>query len=1037
MHPRGASAPYRTSRTLPQHIVDLLTADSRLAPLRAPVRWAIAVVTMTLAFGTVLVVEHFVDYETPLQPLYVALVVIACWAGPAPALVSLLAGALGYAAWRAEPHGLLTVVGPGPQASVLGFLLTGLVIIAICGQLRRLQRRAGRAEARLQLAQEKVGVAAWEIDLVRELVIASEHGWRQRGLPPRLGPAPLAEWRECVHPDDRARVLERLTRALESGADRYETEFRVVWPDGTVGWLASRIAVQRDRQGQPLRTSGVSVDVTESRRLRDARDASERQLRLITDALPVLIAYVDAEHRYRFVNAAYERWFGRPAASLVGRTLADVLGEETYATVRARLEQALAGGTVRCRARVSAPGVGLRDVAITYVPQVVDGRVEGVVSLVDDVTDQVAAEQRLRESEERLQLAMEGARMGTWWRDLRSDRVAWDRQHARLLGFDPERMPRPSDALWMERVHPQDRERVLRELRTAREGRRAFDLNLRILRADSGEERWLAMHGRFLPDEHGDGLASIGVVFDVTDAKRREAELRRSEALYRTLGEAVPDLVWSSTADGRADYVNRRWVDYTGLTLEQFRTLGWNTLVHPDDAAGVRERWQRAQARRSVFEAEFRCRRRDGEYRWLWCRALPSLDADGRTAKWVGIASDVTARRRTEEELRRTEAALREVDKRKDEFLATLAHELRNPLAPIRYAVRLLRPDAAPAVIAQGRDTIDRQAAHMARLLDDLLDMSRITRGAIELKRQTIDLRQAVEDSIEVARPMIEGVQHRLEVRTSPQPVPVDADGTRLAQIVGNLLQNAAKYTDPGGSIAVAVAAEDGRAVLRVQDTGIGLSAEMQARVFELFSQVHRSITSSRGGLGIGLAIVRRLVELHGGTIDVRSEGLGRGTEFVVRLPLAATVAAAAPGNVVPLFGGTRRRVLVVDDNEDAAESLATLLRLSGHSVQVAYDGAGAIALAETAHPDVVVLDLGMPRMSGFEVARWLRRQPWGAGIRLIAVTGWGQEEDRRRSREAGFDRHLTKPVDPDDLLAELGAELGAAPDHRTARSLL
>jgi two-component system CheB/CheR fusion protein len=751
--------------------------------------------------------------------------------------------------------------------------------------------------------------------------------------------------------------------------------------------------------------------------------------------MPVLVAYLDAEHRYRFVNAAYERWFGRPAEEIVGRTVAEIVGEPAYATFRPELQRAFAGETVRCRSRVDSSAGGLRDVSITYVPQVTGERVEGVVALVDDVTDEVASEQRLRESEERLQLAMEGARMGTWWRDFRTDRVVWDRQHARLLGFDPDRMPRPSDALWLERVHPDDRARVVGELRAARAECRMFDLQLRIVRADDGAERWLAMHGRFMPEHDGDGQTSIGELFDVTDARRSEDELRRSEALYRTLGEAVPDLVWSSTADGRADYVNRRWVEYTGLSLEQFRALGWNTLVHPDDGAMLRERWQLACAARGVFEAEFRCRRRDGEYRWLWCRALPLQDADGRVYKWVGIASDVTARRQTEEELRRTETALREADKRKDEFLATLAHELRNPLAPIRYAVRLLRPDAAPGVIAQGRDTIERQSAHMARLLDDLLDMSRITRGAIELKRRTMDLREAVEDSIEVARPMIEGVQHRLDVRVPAQPVPVDADATRLAQIVGNLLQNAAKYTDPGGSIAVTVSVEGARAVLRVRDDGIGLSAEMRERVFELFTQVHRSITSPRGGLGIGLAIVRRLVELHGGTIEVHSEGLGRGTEFVVSLPLATAVVPVAPGNVVPLFRTTRHRVLVVDDNEDAVDSLATLLRISGHSVQVAHDGASAIALAETARPDVVVLDLGMPRMSGFEVARWLRRQPWGAAIRLIAVTGWGQEEDRRRSREAGFDRHLTKPVDPDELLAELASD--ADVPYSSARSLL
>jgi two-component system CheB/CheR fusion protein len=897
---------------LPQRIVDWLTASPRRESLGVLGRWTLAAGATAAALALALLLDTLVASRMPLQPLSVALVVIACWGGAWPALASLAVGTIAFLTYWCEPLGIPWAHAPADQVAATGFVVSGVLIIAVCRQLRNARRRAWHAE---------------------------------------------------------------------SGVER-------------------------------LRADSVA------------------QLRLITDSLPVLVANIDTEYRYVFANAAYERWFARPVSEIVGRTISEVAGRETYEAVRPHLDRALRGETLRYRTRVDTPGLGLRDIAVTYVPKRHGERVEGVVALVEDVTDEVAAEQRLRESEERLQLAIDGARMGTWFRDVRHERIVWDRQHARLLGFDPEHAPRPTDQLWLERVHPDDRARVVDELRAAHQAARTFDLQFRILRADTGEERWLAMHGRFLPDPDGTAsVHSLGVVFDVTDAKRAEDDLRRSEALYRTLGEAVPDLVWSSDADGRPDYVNRRWLEYTGVSLEDFRRIGWTALVHPDDADALRERWTNATTREGVFEAEFRSRRHDGVYRWLWCRALPLHDGEGRVYKWVGIASDVTERRETEEHLRRTDAALREADKRKDEFLATLAHELRNPLAPIRYAVRLLRPDAPAAALSQARDTIDRQATQMARLLDDLLDMSRITRGIIELKRRTLDLRQSVEDSIEVARPMIDGVQHRLTVSLPGQPAWVDADPTRLAQIVGNLLQNAAKYTDPGGAIAVRLDLRDEDIVLSVRDTGIGLSPEMRARVFEMFSQVHKSITSPRGGLGIGLAIVRRLVELHGGTIEVHSAGLGQGTEFVVRLPRAATpvMTVPAPPRVVPLFRRERKRVLVVDDNEDAVDSLAALLRTWGHSVQVAHDGAAAIAVAETARPDVVILDLGMPRMSGFEVARWLRRQPWGAGIRLLAVTGWGQEEDRRRSREAGFDTHLTKPVDPDLLVSEVDAAAGPA----------
>jgi PAS domain S-box-containing protein len=626
-------------------------------------------------------------------------------------------------------------------------------------------------------------------------------------------------------------------------------------------------------------------------RRRERARPGETELRLVADALPVLVASVDRAGRYRYVNAAYGRWFGVDPGTFFGRTVQDVLGAGYEGTVREHLERAFGGRVERYRTRFASPALGLRDLDVTYVPQFVDGQVDGVVTLIADVTDEVAAEQRLRESEARLQLAMEGAGMGTWYRDASAGTLVWDRQHARLLGIDPERVARPSDALWLSLVHPADRRRALRVIRRAERTAGTFGLELRILRADTGEERWLALHGRVLAaDGGGAATQSLGVVFDVTEARRADAERR-----------------------GRAE-------------------------------------------------------------------------------------------------------ALREADRRKDEFLATLAHELRNPLAPIRYAVRLVRPDAPAAALEQARATIERQSTHMARLLDDLLDVSRITRGAIELKREVLDLGRAVADAVEVARPMIARVPHRLLFTAPERPVCVDADPTRLAQVVANLLENAAKYTEPGGVIAVTVAEDGAHAVVSVKDTGIGLAPGMRARVFELFSQVHQSLVSPRGGLGIGLAIVRRLVELHGGTVEVLSEGLGHGSEFVVRLPRVDAPAAVAPQ--APGFAaGGARRVLVVDDNEDAVDSLATVLRLHGHAVQVAYDGAAAIALAEREHPDAVVLDLGLPRLSGFEVARWLRRQPWGADVRLVAVTGWGQAADRRRTREAGFDGHCTKPVDPDELL--------------------
>jgi CheY-like chemotaxis protein/two-component sensor histidine kinase len=375
-------------------------------------------------------------------------------------------------------------------------------------------------------------------------------------------------------------------------------------------------------------------------------------------------------------------------------------------------------------------------------------------------------------------------------------------------------------------------------------------------------------------------------------------------------------------------------------------------------------------------------------------------------------------------ERKRAEAALQERDRRKDEFLATLAHELRNPLAPLVNGLAILRRGADPATAERARGVMERQLAHMVRLIDDLLDVARITQGKLLLRREAVGLASVIQSAIEASRPLIERAQHHLSVTLPASPLILHGDPTRLAQAFSNLLTNAAKYTDPGGQIWLGAEQQGGEVVVRVRDSGIGIPAAHLPGIFDMFSQVTAALERSQGGLGIGLSLVRGLIELHGGSVAARSEGPGMGSEFSVRLPLllGPAQAAEAPGSgEVP--SPPRRRVLVVDDNVDAAESLAAMLQLSGHSVEIAHDGRQAAQAAEASHPDVVLLDIGLPEMNGYEVARYIRERPWGRDLVLVALTGWGQEEDRRRSAEAGFDHHLTKPVAPaaiEQLLAGL-----------------
>ena len=374
--------------------------------------------------------------------------------------------------------------------------------------------------------------------------------------------------------------------------------------------------------------------------------------------------------------------------------------------------------------------------------------------------------------------------------------------------------------------------------------------------------------------------------------------------------------------------------------------------------------------------------------------------------------------------LEATTAALQEADRRKDEFLAMLAHELRNPLAPIRSAVQLLHiTSPAEDRWVRARDIIDRQVEHLVCLIDDLMDVSRITRDMITLQREPLLLESVIARAIETTRPTIDANRHELVVELAHEPITVDGDQTRLVQVVANILHNAAKFTPAGGRIVLRVHREVDAAVVRVSDTGRGIPHEVLPRVFDLFTRVHTDDDSSQGGLGIGLALVRRLVEMHEGTVEAHSDGHGRGSQFTIRMPLLATPPARAPGSGVDLAPPhtERRRVLVADDNLDAAEALATLLEALGHEVRVAHDGAQALATGRDFEPEVVLLDLGMPVMDGLEVARRMRQQPWGAAARVVAVTGWGQQQDRARTAEAGFDAHLVKPVTDRDLLPVLG----------------
>ncbi|TFZ04747.1 hybrid sensor histidine kinase/response regulator [Ramlibacter rhizophilus] len=494
---------------------------------------------------------------------------------------------------------------------------------------------------------------------------------------------------------------------------------------------------------------------------------------------------------------------------------------------------------------------------------------------------------------------------------------------------------------------------------------------------------------------------------DLDARLRTERELRESEASFRALTNTIPQMVWSTAPDGQVSFVNERWFDFTGLTPQDAEATDWSRQVHPDDMPLAVRDWRACLASGEIFEAEYRLRHHTGTWRWVLARALPVHGEGGRLLRWLGTLTDIDDQKRAREEL---ELA----NRRKDEFLAMLAHELRNPLAPLSTAAQVLRmaPGDAGRVLKAG-ELIARQVTHMTALVDDLLDVSRVTRGLVDIKRELLDLQQVVQESLEQTRPQLEARGHQLELSLPPAPVFVLGDPVRMLQVVSNLLNNAAKYTPEGGRIGLALAARGDKALLTVHDNGSGIDPQLLPQLFDLFTQAKRTPDRSQGGLGLGLALARSLARLHGGDITVHSEGPGSGSTFTVSLPLAQAPVMPVPSPAPEPLASSGRSldIMVVDDNADAAEMLATWLSMQGHRAHVETGSTGALEAAQRSPAEVYILDIGLPEMDGYELARRLRASPRTRRATLVALTGYGQPLDMRQSREAGFDYHFVKPM--------------------------
>ncbi len=551
-------------------------------------------------------------------------------------------------------------------------------------------------------------------------------------------------------------------------------------------------------------------------------------------------------------------------------------------------------------------------------------------------------------------------------------------------------------------------------------GRPEYELSSAAAKGRSDDERWhirkdgsrFFASGMVTPikDQAGRIIGFTKVARDITERMQTQERLRKSEEEFHTLAESIPQLAWMAHHDGNIFWYNKQWYQYTGTTPDQMEGWGWQSVHDPEILPTVLERWTASIASGEPFDMVFPLRGADGVFRPFLTRVNPVKDTAGRVTRWFGTNTDITERIQME-------AALQESDRRKDEFLAMLAHELRNPLSSVSNAIQLLRTPRVPAEQAEwSKEVIQRQVKHLARLIDDLLDVSRITRGKIELRNEPIDASPIINSAVDAVRTQIEGKKQELALSFTPGTLWCEADPTRLEQILINLLNNATRYTPEGGKIRLAAANDGGYVTFAVEDSGIGIPPDQIPQMFELFAQSDRSIARSEGGLGIGLTVVRHLAVLHGGTVTALSEGPGKGSKFTVTLPAIPQPKPAVPSPETGRGLGRKSRILIVDDNVDTVRGLSQLLTLLGNDIRTAYDGPTGIVEAHGFRPEFILLDIGLPGMDGYQVARQLRREGFKEAV-IIAITGYGQEDDQRRSKEAGFDHHLVKPLDFDYLI--------------------
>ncbi|HEY9850754.1 MAG TPA: PAS domain S-box protein [Leptolyngbyaceae cyanobacterium] len=802
-----------------------------------------------------------------------------------------------------------------------------------------------------------------------------------------------------------------------------------------------RRAAQLQQVNEELQDSVEKLEIVEeelrqqNEELLIAHEIAERESYRYQDLFnfaPDGYVVTDANGKIQEANRAIATLIGCEAQELIGLLLIKYIAEETRQAFRNLLVDLRQHSQIEteqlCLKAIALPNSIPVSITVTAIYNE-RGQFAGARWLIRDITERKQVEAALQESEERLSTLADNIAQLAWMADANGWLFWYNQRWFEYTGTTLEEMEGWG---WQKVHHPEHLDRVIEHFRHCLETGEIWEDTF-PLRGKDGRYRWFLSRAIPIHNRSGKVLRWFGTNTDITDRKQAEEALQESEQRYRLLVESIPQLVWTANAEGTLLDLNQRWSDFTGLTLEEAKREGWEAVVHPDDIPILGQNWAAAQQNGGYYQAEGRMRRGDGVYRWHLHQAIPVKNEKGEIVKWFGTATDIEERKQLEQQLDRIlhqEQAAREAAEQanriKDEFLAVLSHELRSPLNPILGWTSLLRTRKLDAATTErALETIERNTRLQSQLIEDLLDISRILRGKLRFDPKLVNLATAIEQARETVRLAAEAKSIQIEMNLHDE-VPVMGDAARLQQVVWNLLSNAVKFTPCGGKIEILLQTIESEAQIIVKDTGRGISSDFLPYVFDYFRQADSTMTRQFGGLGLGLAIVRHLVELHGGTVAVESSGEGKGATFTVQLPLAKLPSSMAGDeeaidNEMTLAG---IKALVVDDELDMRELTQFILEQSGASVQTASSAKEALALLTRFVPDILICDIGMPEMDGYTLLQKIRLLPpeLGSQVPAIALTAYAGDFDRQRALEMGFEQHLSKPVDPKSLVNAIAA---------------